>query len=240
MVRSIIFIAQSSILLVVGLGLAACVPTASPLSTEMPVPSTATWRPTNTPVSSTSTSHPTNAAVPPTAMSTLSELPTATPDWAVFPPMPTTTYTVEALYQPFEHGFMVWRGDENCAYALVSVEDRGINSDAIIPAEMPGAYPYGYCLSVAPLTVGDVISTPPAGLILPTGVLGMVWAYYEEVEMRLGYATQPETRYLATIPAVNDSPVMYGSPFTIPQMTLPNGHILACGSRGATAGACDH
>lgn len=234
--------AQLGILLVVGLGLATCVYGIPTLPTEIPVPSAAPWHPTNTPMSSTSTLHPTNTIVPSTAVITLSELRTATPTWAVFPKMPITPYTVEALYQPFEHGFMIWRSDENCAYALVSTEDRGANSaDAIIPAEMPSTDPpgYGYCLSVAPLTGRDVISTPPTGLMLPAGVLRVVWAYYEEIRMQLGYATQPETRYTATIPAVNDSHGI-GGPYTIPQMTLPNGHILACGSRGATAGTCDY
>ncbi len=168
--------------------------------------------------------------------------PTSTPIWATFPQSAATPYTTQAIYQPFQHGFMLWREDENCVYAIQNGTDGG-SPFAVIPAAIPAEpdsmiHSYGYCLSVAPLTDTHVEATPPSGLIMPSGVLGKVWSYYPEIQTALGYATQPEQDYTATIPTNEGAAVMDGTPFTINQITLPDGSILACGSRAATAGTC--
>jgi len=175
----------------------------------------------------------------------LSELPvqpTATPIWASFPSSAVTPYVTEAIYQPFQRGFMLWRADQNCVYAIatsIAAEPR----HAIIPSGLPASpdsmiHSYGYCLSVAPLTHIPPNLNPPTGYFEPTGVLGKVWHYYLEVSTELGFATAPEQHYTATVPTNDGAAVMDGSPFTIAQMTLPDGTIFACGSRAATAGTC--
>ena len=168
--------------------------------------------------------------------------PTDTPIWASFPGSAATPYVTQAIYQPFEYGFMVWRSDENCVYTIQNSIDGGPRF-AVIPKTIPAGsnpmiYSYGYCLAVAPLIDKPLEVTPPAGLIEPTGVLGKVWRYYDELRTSLGYATQPEEDYAATIPTNAGAAVMDGLPFTMAQMTLPDGTILACGSRAATAGTC--
>jgi hypothetical protein len=177
----------------------------------------------------------------PTAIT--SESVTARPGWAIFPDSPRVPCQTEAIYQPFERGFMAWRSDKNCVYAIeYSPDDPNSRGRAVIPAELPGwphgnVYSYGYCLTVEPLTARHSQVTPPPGLMQPAGVLGKVWNYYGEIRTRLGCATQPERRYVAVIPA-NDETPSDGMLWNIPQMTLPNGHILRCGSRAASAGTC--
>lgn len=160
-----------------------------------------------------------------------------TPVWVLFPDMPMTPYTTDAVYQAFEHGFMVWRGDQNCVYAILH---EGL---AVIPAEIPSEpsgmlHSYGYCLTIDPLTDKSVALQPPDGLLLPSGVLGKVWRYYTEIRDQLGYAVDVEQRYSALIPPRNLTPVMC-CPWTNDQITLPSGDILACGVRAATSGSCN-
>ena len=174
--------------------------------------------------------------------SELLALPSATPVWATFPQSAVTPYLTEAIYQSFEHGFMLWRSDQNCVYALIT-DDPYSPPRAIIPQIIPAdsnpmIHSYGYCLAVAPLTDRTIEAEPPAGLIVPSGVLGLVWRAYDEIRAGLGYATAPEQRYSATVPTNEGAAVLDGSPFTIAQITLPDGTILACGSRAATAGTC--
>jgi hypothetical protein len=156
---------------------------------------------------------------------------TSTPVWALFPPAKNT----EALYQSFEHGFMVWRSNANCVYALVPNEDPPNTLWAVIPS---GFSSYSYCLAVDPLPTERVITTPPSGLLLPTGVLGQVWSFYPDVQEALGYALQTQSSYLSTIPVMTALPVYDGLAWSFRQIALPDGRILSCGARAATAGMC--
>ncbi|MEO8394683.1 MAG: hypothetical protein ABI700_16940 [Chloroflexota bacterium] len=91
--------------------------------------------------------------------------PSPTPVWAMFPESAVTPYVTEAIYQPFERGFMLWRADENCIYAIVT--DAPLYPHrAIIPLVIPGdmIHSYGYCLTVAPLTDRAITSEPPPRL----------------------------------------------------------------------------
>jgi hypothetical protein len=170
------------------------------------------------------------------------DFPTATPVWATFPSSAVTPYVTEAIYQTFEHGFMLWRADYNCVYAIVA-DFSSSPHYAIIPDGIP-TYPgemihsYGYCLSVAPLTDQALDAEPSTGSLEPTGVLGLIWRYYGEIRSRLCAPTAPERRYTANVPTNEGAAIMDGSPFTMAQLTLPDGTIFACGSRAATAGTC--
>ena len=161
----------------------------------------------------------------------------ATPVWATFPESAVTPYVTEAIYQSFEQGFMLWRADYNCVYAISTHSDP---HRAIIPESIPGEmiHSYGYCLAVTPLPDRIIELQTPDGLRIPSGVLGLVWRYYDEVRTVLGNATAPEQHYTATVPTNEGAAVMDGSPFTMAQITLPDGTVLACGSRAATAGTC--
>ena len=165
--------------------------------------------------------------------------PSATPVWATFPQSAVTPYVAEAIYQPFQRGFMLWRSDYNCVYAIIAdVPDSP--HFALIPKSIPGEmiHSYGYCLAVTPLTDRAIELQTTDSLLMPTGVLGLVWRYYDEIRAGLGNATAPEQRYTATVPTNDGAAIMDGSPFTMAQLTLPDGIVLACGSRAATAGTC--
>ena len=164
--------------------------------------------------------------VPPTLPSI-----TASPDWGQFPEGPATAYVTKAIFQSFERGFMLWRQDKNCAYAVETA-----NEQAVLPFPV---HRYGYCLSVAPLPDKTVPITPPSGFSQPIGALGKVWRYYVELQAHLGFAVQLEQPYTATIPV--DTGIKFtmdGSPFNRDQITLPDGHVLSCGTRSATQGSC--
>jgi hypothetical protein len=157
--------------------------------------------------------------------------------WATFPDSAASPYPIEAIFQRFEHGMMVWRSDKNCVYALADSPGR-----VIIPLEIPWAgknQGYGYCLMVDLPTERSIEASPSEDRFLPQGAIGRVWNYYSEVQTKLGYATAPEQPYTATIPTNEGQASMDGSPFYWRQMTLPDGTVLQCGSRGATAGTCD-
>ncbi len=159
---------------------------------------------------------------------------TPSPDWSQFPEGPTAAYTTDAIFQLFERGFMIWRGDKNCVYSVETASEG-----AVLPFSDYPYSSYGYCLSVAPLEDLALQLTPPSGLSMPVGVLGKVWSYYSEIQTGLGFAIQVEQPYTATIPV--DTGIKYtmdGSPFYRDQITLPDGDTLACGTRAATAGTC--
>lgn len=152
----------------------------------------------------------------------------STEEWGLFPEGAATLYTTAAAFQSFERGFMVWRQDKNCVYAIQG-------DQAVLPVSR-----YGYCLSVAPLTDQKAKDTPPSGLNQPDGVLGQVWRYYPQVQAQLGFALQAEQSYTATIPTDPGPTIgMDGSPYYRNQMTMPDGQVLACGSRSATQGSCE-
>jgi hypothetical protein len=171
----------------------------------------------------------------------LTAVPSTTPtpiEWAIFPMI--NDSATDANYQPFEHGFMLWRSDLNCVYPIVA----GDRTVPFIPNEIyklspPNTLSYVYCLTVAPLSDRSANVSPPSGLIEPTGVLGKVWRYYSDLRTTLGYATAAAQSYHAVIPKTSHEAVIDGLPFDIPQLSLPNGKMLVCGSRAASVGTCD-
>jgi hypothetical protein len=157
-----------------------------------------------------------------------------TPSFPTPIPSPTpTAQPVNAIYQRFEHGFMLWRADQNCVYSYHDdAESRG---NIIIPSELDN--PYAYCLTVATLPHEIVPGSAPVGLQAPHGVLAQVWSYYAEVRETLGFAIAPESPYLAGIPffACSD---YFTCTYAPPLLTLPDGRVLSCGMRAASSGEC--
>ncbi|MCC7208664.1 MAG: hypothetical protein IT323_15255 [Anaerolineae bacterium] len=128
---------------------------------------------------------------------------------------------VEAVYLPFEHGFMVRVSGADCLYAYAG----GI----ILPREVVTAYnTYRYCLPFA-----DLPEAPPGAPVEP---FGRVWSRYAEVRDTLGMATGEAVRYRASMPP--SDPVIMGGVFFAGVLTLPDGSALYCGMRAATAGTC--
>jgi hypothetical protein len=156
---------------------------------------------------------------------------------ASFPtPSPTpvpTPKAVNAIYQSFEHGFMLWRADQDCVYAYSETARPG--KGIIIPRELDSDY--AYCLQAATLPDKALSEPTPAGLQAPVGVLGKVWRYYGEVRSALGYAVAPQQAYVANIP-YHDCSNQFACTFFPPLLTLPDGRTLSCGQRAASAGKC--
>jgi len=163
--------------------------------------------------------------------------PTLTPT-----PMPTQTL-LGAIYQPFEHGFMVWREDQNCVYTYIETATPGdSDGNILIPREIRAvndiSSDYHYCVEVSTLPENILTEPAPPGLLYPAGVLGRVWGYYADVREALGYAMAQEQHYISSVPPQPTESTLGGGPFSIPQMRLPDGRVLWCGFRAATSGMC--
>lgn len=139
-------------------------------------------------------------------------------------PVPVST---ESVFQSFERGFMVRNSGTNCAYVYSNV-----NQNIILG---PGGS-YHYCIEYDALPDIPGTDVPPDGLIVPVGAFGRIWYSYENVREALGWATAPDQSYTGQLPPPESS--SGGGPFSMPQAPLPDGRVLYCGTRGATAGTC--
>jgi hypothetical protein len=121
--------------------------------------------------------------------------------------------TVDVIYQPFEDGFMIQRGDTGTVYSFYKSPDiiggPGILFSAANYAEWEN--------------IPKKKSEIPAGLAQPEGALGKVWdnSHHALVD-GLGWATGPEVHYQTPIQdsyaAMLFHPVMY--------LTLPDGQLI--------------
>jgi len=162
----------------------ASAPTLLPTSTAQPAPTEAAYAPP-----STETSAPTITATP-------VPQPTATP--TALPPCPlTTTVAVDpalsplsqgavlgcpleaaqvvwAAWQPFQHGYMLWRSDTSA----ITVFFTDQNTQLTLPDEW----------------AGEEFDTakPPEGMLAPKRGFGWIWTQNQEIADRLGWATQQE------------------------------------------------
>jgi hypothetical protein len=172
----------------------------------------------------------------------ISGLPIAwnTPSYPTLTPTITPTpVLVEAVYQPFENGFMIAINNSGCAFIYVYSPDKtteGILIPRDILATPDIGSSYHYCQEFEALPDNPITKAPPSELINPSGAFGRIWGYFSDVRERLGYATEPAQRYTSRIPS---APSTYGGgPFFIPQLSLPDGRVLWCGFRAATSGSC--
>ena len=110
----------------------------------------------------------------------------------------TATY---AAYQPFEHGFMVWREDTGEILAFATL-------------------PYGYAPNIVyrfalssyeTLPDNPVLAQTPAGLVKPIRGFGRVWGNHANVQFELGWGKAAENGY-TTIIEVGP----YGEKITLP------------------------
>ncbi len=122
-------------------------------------------------------------------------------------------HTVSALYQPFEHGFMFWRGDTGSIYIFY------INSDGLSGPALQFRLKE-YLKWEANLNPS---AEPPAGFYGAEGLLGRVrnGSHHALVDS-LGWATAPQTAYQSTVQdSLNGAfvhPLVY--------FTLPDGAIV--------------
>lgn len=137
-------------------------------------------------------------------------------------PAAATPLTIAGVYLPFQNGFMVYIEGETCLYAYAD----GI----ILPRDAAvGEFSnYRYCLPFADL--------PEASEDAPDDPFGRVWFLYADVAHALGVPTGSVVRYATTFPPAD--PVVMGGVFYSGIITLPDGTMLYCGMRAATAGTC--
>ncbi len=142
-----------------------------------------------------------------------------------------TLQVFEAIFQQFEHGFLLWRADRDCVYAFsTKPPDPNIVIPKLIGFQEFGVY--HYCLEVASLP------TSMPGTPSPSGALGKIYSFYAEIREALGNPTANEVHYRAKIPTFSCSGEFMCS-FMPPLLTLPDGRTLSCGMRAASAGKCE-
>jgi hypothetical protein len=124
-------------------------------------------------------------------------VPSSTP-----PPAADHSLVVYAAFQPYEHGFMVWRSDTGTIYAFFGP---------------PGGTFGTFLVSGYGSLPDNTVWTPPPGFVNPIIGFGRVWAYYGYVRARLGWATAPEQGYQTTIGLSQGTEVL---------LTLPDGRTV--------------
>lgn len=124
--------------------------------------------------------------------------------------------TIDAAFQPFEGGFMVWRGDTFEVYVFVyGTDDTG--GEALYYLESSyGTLPAPAATEVAPLD-----------RFVPVSGFGRVWANAPGVREKLGWGLEAESGYEATL-----QPVATGRtprpPFAL-YLTLPDEEVIGSG-----------
>jgi hypothetical protein len=91
---------------------------------------------------------------------------------------------VPAAFQPFEGGYMIWRGDTREIYVLNTTAQPRL-----------GRYRDTWTEG----DVGDIGASPPSGFYQPVRGFGKVWSENPAVRQSLGWATAPEQSYTARI-----------------------------------------
>ncbi|MCL4248857.1 MAG: LysM peptidoglycan-binding domain-containing protein [Anaerolineae bacterium] len=117
--------------------------------------------------------------------------PTPTP--YILPNPPSIGFT----FQPFDGGFMAWRGDSSDIYAYIyATQELFVFQGAVY-----GRLGINYSL------------VPPAGRFRPDNGFGRVWSNYGNIRAALGWATESERGYLSVVNQFSDG-MTYS--FTLP------------------------
>lgn len=115
---------------------------------------------------------------------------------------------IQAAYEPFERGYMVWRSDTREIYVLYgdgfyqTYEDTWHEGDPV-----------------------DIEGTPPQGLFAPVRGFGNLWANQQEVRDALGWPTAAESGYTMLLETVRGGSGRYGGIgvyFTLPDDRVVN------------------
>ncbi|NLX10630.1 MAG: hypothetical protein GXY36_13315 [Chloroflexi bacterium] len=129
----------------------------------------------------------------------------------------TAPLQVPAAYEPFEGGFMIWRGDTNEVY--VYYEDGG---------DQGGAAAYFLEASYANLPEARPGESPPLDRYAPVSGFGRVWANAPGVADRLGWALAPESGYTTQLQQVAMARIP--PPEFSFFLTLPDGRVIGSGA----------
>lgn len=133
---------------------------------------------------------------------------TYTPAPTNTPPFVSTNIETYAAFQPYEHGFMIWREDTS---DVIAFYDTGRAT----------RWPLD---SYANLPDNPVTDSPPSGFYSPVNAFGKVWGGDVYVRSTLGWATALEQGYTMAIISIENGSSMY--------FTLPDGRSVFYEFRG--------
>ena len=128
-------------------------------------------------------------------------------DEYIAPRCPLTQEHPWAAFEPFERGYMIWRGDTREIYVLYSEDGYETYQDTWQegnPVVIPG--------------------TPPPGLYAPVRGFGNLYASQPQVRERLGWATAEENGYTMWVETTPGGSGRY--PGITTYFTLPDGSVL--------------
>jgi hypothetical protein len=127
----------------------------------------------------------------------------------------TEPLSIEAAYQEFEGGFMVWRGDTREIYAFINDASGGGTTEYYLESAFDN------------LPENNPANVPPLDRFAPVSGFGRVWTNTPGLADKLGWALAPEEGYTTTLQQV----AMARDP--IPEfafyLTLPDGRVLGSG-----------
>ncbi len=117
-------------------------------------------------------------------------------------PTPVPTYppnTIQAAFQPFENGYMIWNSGSQSILVLFKQDSR---------------YVYYSIDAYRNLPDNPVTDTPPAGRVKPINGFGRIWGHYvADVRAAVGWGLGPEQSYTATFAGYEFTP---GYSITVP------------------------
>jgi hypothetical protein len=125
--------------------------------------------------------------------------------------LPAVQYPVQAAYQPFEDGFMLWRGDSGEVWVLEKTGRARRYSESV----------YGL------LPDNPITDEAPSGYSKPILGFGRVWGNFEEVRETLGWALGGEQGYTMTV-QFTQAPIITSYFY----MTLPDAQVIRIMSSG--------
>ena len=94
--------------------------------------------------------------------------------------------SVNAAYQPYQNGFMLWRQGTSASGGTEVIVFAGGGARVMRFDDTWNGQGY------------DILEAPPAGLLRPERGFGFIWSVYPEVREALGWATAPEQGYSAS------------------------------------------
>jgi hypothetical protein len=112
-----------------------------------------------------------------------SPAPTFKPTATVITTPEVNNVRMQAAYQPFENGYMLWMSTGGAVYVLLK-DGRALSYAQFTYESLPN---------------NPVADVPPAGRASPSGGFGRVWGNYSEVRTALGWALGVEQGYTMTV-----------------------------------------
>lgn len=169
------------------------------------------------------------ATLTPTSPRSGTLIPMATETTTGTPPTPQPEATSSlnyflAVFQPFEHGFLLQRVGEACVYAYVTdAQTEGIILSPVVDDDPSGRY--AYCIPFEGLN--DRTLNEPANTLLQENTpFRFVWGTYRQVRAGLGDPTGEQVNFESPFVPTPQPPE--NGVATTPIVYLPDGRLFTC------------